>query len=47
MYMYVLLLCLFVALIVSHFGFDGRSLVLIASVPCHCLLFTMCVCLRK
>ena len=26
-------LCLFVALVVSHFGFEGRTLVLIASVP--------------
>ena len=30
------LLCLFVALVVSHFGFEGRTLVLIASVPGHC-----------
>ena len=34
------LLCLFVALVVSHFGFEGRNLVLIASVPGHCLTFT-------
>ena len=27
----------FVTLVVSHFGFDGRALVLIASVPGHCL----------
>ena len=27
------LLCLFVALVVSHFDFDVRALVLIASVP--------------
>ena len=33
------LLCLFVALIVSHFGFEGGTLVLIASVPDHCLPF--------
>ena len=32
------LLCQFVALIVSHFGFKGRTLTLIASVPGHCLL---------
>ena len=32
------LLCLVAALVVSHFGFDGRSL--IASVPGHCLPFT-------
>ena len=31
------LLCLFVALVVSLFGFEGRTLVLIASVPNHCL----------
>ena len=30
------LLCLFVALVVSHFGFEGRTLVLIASVPGNC-----------
>ena len=29
-------LCLFV----SHFGFEGKTLVLIASVPGHCLPFT-------
>ena len=33
------LLCIFVALVVSHFGFEGRTLVLIASVPSHCLPF--------
>ena len=33
------LLCLFVALVVSHFGFEGRTLVLIASVTGHCLPF--------
>ena len=36
------LLCLFVALVVSHFVFEGRNLVLIVSVPGHCLLFTFC-----
>ena len=30
------LFCVFVALVVSHFGFDGWTLVLIASVPGHC-----------
>ena len=30
----------FVALVVSHFGYKGRTLVLIASVPGHCLPFT-------
>ena len=34
------LLCPFVALVVSHFGFDGRTSVLFASVPGHCLPFT-------
>ena len=34
------LLCLFVALVVSHFDFEGRTLVLIASVPDHRLPFT-------
>ena len=37
------LLCLFVALVVSHFGFEGSTLVLIASVPGHCLPFTFCL----
>ena len=34
------LLCLFVALVVVHFGVEGRTLVLIVSVPGHCLPFT-------
>ena len=34
------LCCLFVVLVVSHFSFEGRTLVLIASVPGHCLPFT-------
>ena len=34
------LISLFVALVASHVGFDGRTLVLIASVPGHCLPFT-------
>ena len=34
------LLCLFVALVVSQFSFKGETLVLIASVPGHCLPFT-------
>ena len=39
------LLCLFVALVVSHFGFEGRTLVLIMSVHGHFLPFTMnCFC---
>ena len=32
------LLCLSVALAVAHFGFEGRTLVLVASVPGHCVL---------
>ena len=34
------LLCSFVALVVSHFGFEGRTSVLFASVPGHCLPLT-------
>ena len=34
------LLYLFVALVVSHFGFEDRNLVMTASVPGHCLPFT-------
>ena len=34
------LLCLFVALVVSHFGFEGGTLALIVTVPGHCLPFT-------
>ena len=34
------LLCLFIALVVSHFGFEGRTMALIASFPGHCLPFT-------
>ena len=34
------LLCLFVALVVSHFGFESRALVLIVPVPGHGLPFT-------
>ena len=29
--------CLFVIVDVSHFGFEGRPLVLISTVPGHCL----------
>ena len=35
------LLCRFLGLVVSNFGFDGRALVLILSVPCHCFPFTL------
>ena len=34
------LLCLFVALVVSHFVFEGMALVLTESDPGHCLPFT-------
>ena len=34
--------CQFVALAVSHFGFEGGTLVLTASVPGDCLPFTFC-----
>ena len=29
-------LCRLIALVVSYFGFESRTLVLIASVPAHC-----------
>ena len=31
----------FVIFVISHFGFKGGTLVLIASVPGHCLSFTL------
>ena len=34
-------MCLFVNLVVSHFGFEGRTLILIALVPGHCLTFVI------
>ena len=34
-------LLLIVILVISHFGFEGGTLVLIASVPGHCLSFTL------
>ena len=34
------LLCPFVAFVVFHFGFEGRTSNLFASVPGHCLPFT-------
>ena len=38
---YVLfILCLFVVLVVSRFGFEFRTLVMIAPFPVHCLSFT-------
>ena len=37
---YVLfVISLFVIVVISHFGFDGETLVLIASVAGHCLAF--------
>ena len=38
------LLCPFVALVVSQFGFEGGTLVLFASVPGHCLPFSLKSC---
>ena len=39
---YVLfVLCIFVVLVISRFGFEGATLVLIVSVPGHCLPFTI------
>ena len=35
-------LCLFVTLAVSHLGFEGETVVLIAPVPRHCCTFTFC-----
>ena len=38
---YVLIVfLLIVILVISHFGFEGGTLVLIALVPDHCLSFT-------
>ena len=38
---YVLFVFLLIVIVViSHFGFEGGTLVLIASVPGHCLTFT-------
>ena len=36
-----MMLCIFVALVVSHFGFEGKPLVLIALIPGHCLPSTV------
>ena len=41
-YRYVLFAySLIVILVISHFGFEGRTLVLIVSVPVHSLSFTL------
>ena len=37
---------LIVILVISHIGFEGGTLVLIASVPGHCLSFTLCTWLK-
>ena len=37
---YRISLCIFVILVISHFGFEDETLVLIASVLGHCLSFT-------
>ena len=42
-HMYVLFVFrLIVILVISNFGFEGGTLVLITSVPGHCLSFTLC-----
>ena len=38
---FVFVICLFVVLVISRFGFDDRLLVLIVPVPGHCLPFTL------
>ena len=38
--MFSLFLLLIVSLVISHFGFEGGTFVLIASLPGHCLYFT-------
>ena len=38
--LYVLLIiCLCIILVISHFGFEGKNLILIAAVPEHCQAF--------
>ena len=46
-FLQLFVLCLFVILVVSHFGFDCRTLGLIATVFGHCLLFTLILSLHK
>ena len=48
------LICLFVALVVSHFGLEGRTLVLIAPIPGHLYILSLvmrkpafCICENK
>ena len=47
-YPYVLFVsCLFVISVVSKFGFEGGTVVLIVPVPCHCFTFLdMLECVR-
>ena len=40
---FIYVLWLFVIFVVSYFGFEDRSLALIAPVPGHCILVTLCV----
>ena len=37
----LLVLCIFVILIISHFSFEGGTLVLIASISCHGVPLTL------
>ena len=41
--MFFFVFILIVNLVISHFGFEGGTLVLIASVPGHCSFFTFCL----
>ena len=38
--LFALHVCLFVILVVSHFGFEGRTLILVAPLPGSCSPFT-------
>ena len=40
---YFVVSCLFVILVISHFGFEGRICLLIALVPVHCFLITFSI----
>ena len=42
-HMFLFIYICIVILVISHFSFEGRTLVLIASVPGHCLPFTFYV----
>ena len=39
--MFLFVLYLFVILVISRFGFEGRILVLVVLVPGHCLFFSL------